>query len=581
MARTSKYNEISEAQSAASMWRTGLYLRLSREDGDIEDGDKFESDSIESQKMILNDHCAENPDLLVCKTYIDDGYTGTNFSRPDFQNLLEDIRTNKINCVVVKDLSRFARNYVEAGQYLEVYFRIMQIRFISVIDYIDSYLDPHSINNASVALKNVMNEEYCRDTSIKIRSVLSVLRENGDFIGAFAPYGYKKDADDYHKLVIDETPAENVRNIFKLFLAGNNPTRISKMLNELSIPSPSLYKKMCGSKYKARDIGGGLWSASAIKRILTDRNYIGDVVQGKKEKISHKIEKFRTIKQADWLVVENVHEPIIDRSTFDKVQDLLNRDTRTSPKDTQLGLFAGFIKCADCRHAMVKRLPNAPKDYFYYVCRTYTQMSKDKCTRHSVRSDILENVVFTVISQQIQIAVEMEELIKHINRSPAKNTALTSLENAIEIQKKEKAKVERVILELYPDWKNDLISREQYVTLKAKYETELAKIDSTLNGLLSRLAAEKDGIDDSNNFVSSFIKHKGFTKLTREMLAELVNNIYIHQDGGITIDFKFSDSYESAVEYINQNQSLLGDAVRKLASITKLNCHVQNLKEAQ
>ena len=260
----------------SSQWRAAEYHRLSREDGD-----KEESDSIVSQKYITHDYLDAQDDIIFVRDYDDDGKTGTDFDRPAFQEMMADIKSGRVNCIIVKDLSRLGRNYILVGQYLEMIFPMLNIRFISVLDRIDSVKDPSSVNNALVSFKNIMNDEYCRDISNKIRASLDRKRSRGEFIGSFASYGYLKDPQDHHKLIIDEDAAQTVRLIFELFLGGMSIIGISKHLNELGIPNPSAYKRQLGFNYRhpASAMNDSLWPDSSVRRVLEIVCMLGDMVQ--------------------------------------------------------------------------------------------------------------------------------------------------------------------------------------------------------------------------------------------------------------------------------------------------------------
>lgn len=314
MARTSKYTNINKAVPSTAKWRAGLYLRLSKEDGDKDDDGKLESDSISSQRLIIEDFLIENPDIDVVSEYSDDGYTGANFDRPEFLRMIEDIRLGRVNCVIVKDLSRFGRNYLEAGQYLDIFFPVMDVRFVSVNDNIDSYLFPSSMDNISVSFKNVMNEEYCRDISKKVRSTFVAKFENGEYLCGFALYGYERDPNNRGKLLVDPKAASVIKQIFQWFAEGKTYRWITFKLNELGVPSPSKYKAEKYPNYR-RDINRkGLWCIQTIKNILQNRTYAGDLVQGVHETISHKVKKLRKIDPDKWVIIENHHEAIVDKN---------------------------------------------------------------------------------------------------------------------------------------------------------------------------------------------------------------------------------------------------------------------------
>ena len=401
MARTSKYQTYNTVFAPSYEWNAGLYIRLSREDGD-----KLESESVATQKAILEKFISDHPTINLYDFYIDDGWSGTDFERPAFQKMMADITTKKINCVIVKDLSRFGRNYVEAGKYLETIFPLFKIRFISVNDMIDGTDNPSSINNIIVPFKNIINDEYCRDISMKVRSALDIRRRQGKFIGSFAPYGYKKDENDHNKLVIDEPSAEIVRLIFAKFIDGYSIIGIARHLNEQRIPNPSAYKKL--------HRGSGLWNDCTVRRILTNELYIGNLVQKKNEVISYKIHISKAVGRKNRIVVANTHEPIISKSDFYKAQSLLSRDTRISPGKGKLSALSGFVKCADCGRAMQKRsVKQGAKFYEYYVCSNYKK--NHICTKHAIRTEVLEEAVITFLNKYIKLAVDFDRLKDKIN----------------------------------------------------------------------------------------------------------------------------------------------------------------------
>lgn len=563
MARTSKYSNINKAMSSTVKWKAGLYLRLSKEDGDKDDEGKLESDSISSQRHIIEDYLIENPDIELMSEYADDGYTGANFDRPDFKRMIDDIRLGQINCVIVKDLSRFGRNYLEAGQYLDIFFPVMNVRFISINDNIDSHIFPSSMDNISVSFKNVMNEEYCRDISKKIRSTFVAKFENGEYLCGFALYGYEKDPNNRGKLLIDPIAAEVIRQIFQWFAEGKTYRWITFKLNELGVPNPAKYKSEKYLNYR-KDIGErGLWHIQTIKNILKNRTYTGDLVQGVHEKISHKLKKIRKTPPDKWVIIENHHEAIVDKQLFFNLQQIINRDMRVSQKTKELALFSGFLRCADCGRQMVKRLAGHKEFrdiYHYYTCATYDMQTKAVCTRHTTRSDVLERVVYTVITKYIAMAIDMEKLIESINSSPQKTASNSKIEALLRAKEKEKLKIENILLDLYPDFKNELISKAQYLCLKEKYETKINEIKANIDNLTKILEQEKEGIDGTNDFIKNFVKFKHVDKLTRELLIALVDIIFVYEGGGVEIVFKFQDAFQRAVDYINTNKSLIADS---------------------
>lgn len=571
MARISKYNNDNKAVQSPKMWKAGLYLRLSKEDGDKDDEGKLESDSIHSQRLIIEDFLVENPDIQLVFEYADDGYTGANFNRPEFLKMIEDIRMGRIDCIIVKDLSRFGRNYLEAGQYLDVFFPVMDIRFVSVVDNIDSYLYPSSMNNISVSFKNVMNEEYCRDISNKIRSTFAAKRENGEYICGFALYGYVRDKDKRGQILIDREAADVVKQIFEWFLKGFSYRMITFKLNEMGIPNPAKYKSLKYPNYHRNNNNCGLWNIQTVRNILTNRTYTGDLVQGRYEKVNHKVKKIRKLSEDRWVVIQDHHEPIVSKDDFWGIQEIIKRDTRISPKTKELSLFAGFLRCADCGRQLVKKNASREKSkgvYHYYTCKTYDNMSKAACTRHTIRSDVLENTVLSVISAYVNMAVEVDGLLAKINVSPRKTSEIDKLQTLQAAKLKEREKINSILLDLYPDYKNGLITKPQYMILKNKYEAELKSINEAIDKLNELMIKEKNGVDGTNDFIENFKKYKNITELTRDVLIALVDVIYIHERQGIEIVFKFHDAFKRAIEYVNENIELLDD--KNLADLKQI-----------
>jgi len=332
-------------------YKAALYIRLSSEDGD-----KQESNSVTSQRKILSKYVEGLPDTEIYEYYIDDGYSGTSFDRPAFKKMMEDVYAGNVNCVIVKDLSRFGRNYSQASYYVDEIFKPLKVRFIAINSAYDSF---SSNTNAmtdciSFGITNVINESYAAATSVSVRNTLSVFREEGKFVGSHAPYGYKKSPENKHQLIIDEEAAEVVRWIFEKFVSGTSITGIVRSLNKRGVPNPSKYKALKGVKpEKYRN--DGLWCERTVRRFLENRTFIGDMVQGKHEKLSYKSKKIVPVDKQDWCVVEGTHEPIIDKKTFDKAQSLFNQHIYTNNKQGKVGLFSGFLRCAECGAAMRKK----------------------------------------------------------------------------------------------------------------------------------------------------------------------------------------------------------------------------------
>ena len=529
-----------------------MYIRLSREDGDRE-----ESNSIASQRELLTEFTNAQTDMAVPRLYVDDGHTGTDFDRPDFQRMIVDLRAGLVNCVIVKDLSRFGRNYVGVGEYLEHVFPLLNVRFISVSDNVDSYLDPRSVNNLVVPFKNILNDEYARDISNKVRASLDLKRRQGKFIGSFASYGYRKDPNDHSRLLIDETAAAVVRDIFNWFLAGTSVLGIAKRLNEQGVPNPSAYKRQQGMNYRHPASGtlDGLWPDSSVRRILRNPLYTGTMVQGKNRTKSYKLHVSEAVPEEDWITVEQTHEAIISIELFDKAQALFERDTRTAPTHKQVYLFSGFLRCADCGKAMNRKtISQSYRNYYYYICSTFKKQHSGACTKHTIRSDRLEQAVLETLRCQIALAVEMDELIAEINRSGTRSRSVKPLLDERAQLETERERIKQMKLSLYPDWKAGDISREEYHRLKEQFEQQQARLDTRLATLQARIDEVQNGVNESNSFLSQFVKYRNLQTLTREVVVELIDMIYVHEGGKITIKFKFSDAYAAAKDYIRKHE---------------------------
>ena len=553
-----KYAELLERPPQVSLtWKAALYIRLSREDGD-----QAESNSITSQREILKEYLKLHPDIEFYDFYVDDGWSGTTFDRPDFKRMMEDIYSGRVNCVIVKDLSRFGRNYTDAGHYLDNVFVRYQIRFIALNNGVDTATN--HMNAATrcitVGVQNVINESLAATTSVNVRGTLNVNREQGKFIGSFAAYGYRKDPTDHHRLVVDPETAPVVQLIFQKFLDGRSIIGIAKDLNELGIPNPTRYKQLKGFNYRhpAGQKLDGLWPDSSVRRILRNEVYIGNMVQGKTTTISYKISKCRTLPKSDWIVVEDTHEAIIDRETFEKAQSLFNQFTRTAPQKRDKDLFAGFLRCADCHAAMSKKVNSHPYGtYHYYRCSTARKMKKSACTNHTIRTDKLENAVLTTIQTMVDTAVTMEELVQQINASPAKKRESNHIRSAIATHETELAKYRQMVLELYPDWKNGLISQEEYLQLKGQLNEKVSGLERSLASLQKSQEEFSRGLPEDNAFLTHFTQYGKIESLTRPLLVELVDKIYIHEGGKITIRFKFEDAYAQAAEFIQLNSETI------------------------
>ena len=563
MARTANRGTMSASAPTsynAMRWRLGKYIRLSKED--LLRG-RDESNSVINQRRLLEQyhqtHLDEFYDGTEQDVYVDDGKTGTDTDREDFQRLLADVYSGRINCVIVKDLSRLSRNYTDAGNLIENLFVRLNVRFISLAEGVDSYRNPDSVSNIIVPITNVMNDQYCYQTSKKIRQVFDMKRRNGEFIGSYAPYGYVKDPNDKHALLVDPEAAEVVKSIFALFLSGMNKRGITYYLNDHGTLCPTAYKQQQGLKYNAPNAQGNpMWSTITIDTILKNRVYVGDMVQGRQRVKSYKIHIQEKVPEEEWFIVENTHEAIIDRETFAKVQSLLKRDTRTAPKSKQLYLFSGFLKCADCGRAMSRIASKGI--YVYYQCGTYKSLSKKACTMHSIKSDRLEAGVLFAIQQQVHLAITYSELVARINSAPLKKSKSKRLEDTIAAKEKELAKIMRYKQALYQDWKDGEITRNDYRHMSEDYEQQIEALTRIMQTLTAEQEQLENGVDAESPCLTAFLKYRNIDKLTREILGELIDHIKVYEGGNISVKFKYADEFRRIAEYIELNSPMVTGA---------------------
>ena len=539
------------APARARRWHMASYIRLSKEDlQKIRKGLDC-SNSVKNQRDIINyfyeTHAEEFESI---SEYVDDGHTGTDTDREHFQEMMSDIMSGKVNCVVVKDLSRLARNYSDAGSLIDNLFVQLGVRFISLAENVDSYLDPDSVSDIKVPITNVMNDNYCFQTSKKIRQVFDYKRRDGQYIGALAPFGYVKDPADKHHLVIDPDAAEIVRLIYRMLLEGSSKHGIAMYLNEHGTPSPTAYRRMKGLPVPSNVDGEPMWAARMIHEILTKEIYTGDMVQGRHRVKSYKVHQIEAVPEEEWVRVPNTHEAIIDRETFEKVQSLLKRDTRTSPKGRQVHLFSGFLRCPDCGKALTRSVSG---NHVYYACSTYKSRSRTACTMHSIKHNRLEAAVLFAIQQQVHLAVSYSEIVALINTAPVKKCQSKRLDDLIGAKERELAKITRYKQGLYQDWKDGEITRDDYHYMKADYERQTIAISAVLKNLTAERAELANGVGEEHPALAAFMRYQNIDRLTRDILVELVDHIKVYENGNISIRFKFADEFRRILEYIELN----------------------------
>lgn len=535
-------------------WKIGLYIRLSKEDGNED-----ESESVINQEKILRDFVDkyfEPGNYAIAGVFADDGLTGTDTSRPSFKRLEGCIVRKEVNCMIIKSLARGFRNLADQQKFLEEFIPINGARFICTgTPFIDTYTNPHSANGLEVPIRGMFNEQFAATTSEEIRKTFKMKRERGEFIGAFAPYGYKKDPNDKNSLLIDEEAAQVVKSIFNWFVnEGYSKMGIAKKLGQMGEPNPEAYKKKKGLKYSNpnSDKNDGLWTSSTISKILQNPVYIGTMVQGRNRIISYKVHKQICVPEDEWFVVPNTHEAIIDRETFEKAQALHRRDTRTAPGKRELYLLSGFVRCADCKKAMRRK---TSRNIAYYACRTFTE--KQTCTKHSIRQDKLENAVLAAIQMQIALVDKLSEEIERIAQAPVINRENKRLSYSLAQAEKQLKQSNDASDNLYLDWKSGDITKEEYRRLKGKISEQIHQLEQNISYLQDEIRVMSDGIGADDPYLTAFLRYKNIKSLNRGILVELVDTIWVHENGEITVDFNFADEYQRIVDFIENNHNII------------------------
>ncbi len=519
------------------VFMVGRYVRLSKEDGDNK-----QSESIDNQLLIIQQYLDRHPELVLVDTYIDDGYTGMNYDRDDFIRMMRDVETGKINTIITKDLSRLGRDQVETSRLLRKDFIIRKIRYIAVDDNIDTFSEER--NDIEIPFRILVNDFYSKDISVKVKASLNSKREHGEFIGAFAPYGYKKDEKDNNKLIPDEEAAQVVKRIFRMFLQGYGKMKIARILNKEGIPGPTAYKHRNKENYhnSKKLESTSYWTYSTVYKILCNEVYIGHMVQHKQEKISYNLKQNRSVPREKHIVVQNMHAPIIDEDIFKSVQKLLSTKNRNPGMDENVTMYAGILKCGDCGRRLCKTMCKTRAGRsVYYKCGTYKQYGKDYCSGHTIREEILNSIVLNAIRQEAKIALKQKDIdiLKQMAYNTPKGSEelkIKEIKNAILALQKEKSNMLRMLAK-------GIISEEDYLSYQNEISEEEKKYKELENSWLDKKVRKKSYLEQYENWVMRFINYIDIEEITREVLIALVEEIKVFEDKRIEITFKFKNSF--------------------------------------
>lgn len=501
---------MNQINTSKKIYHAAIYVRLSKEDGDVATAGKRESNSISNQKDLIKNFLKDKKDIVVVSERVDDGYSGSNFERPAFQMMLEDIKKGIVDCVVVKDLSRFGREYIDAGKYIERLFPALGVRFIAVNDHYDSLEGKSQADEIVIPFKNLINDAYCRDISIKIRSHLEVKRKNGEYIGAFTPYGYQKDSDNKNKLVIDAYAAGIVKEIYRMKLSGMSQTAIANALNKQGVLSPMEYKHSLGIRiqdnFKTHEQAE--WSTMSVKRILGNEVYTGTLVQR-----------------------------------------LLGIDTRTSPNEEKVYPLSGLVVCGDCGAMMIKRdVPAGGKVYAYYICSRHA--ATKACAAHRIPMGKLEETVLELVKIHIENILDMKKIMDFIHEVPFQELDIKELEIRKEAKEKEAVRCRELRDYLYEDFREGIISKEDYKELHDGYTEKRKKAEEAVRSIDQQISEVLESKSDKYHWLDYFAEHQNIQELTRTVAVELIDQILVYDKKHIEVRFNFDDCYQSLLRQI-------------------------------
>jgi len=554
MARVSRKANVARAAQPAviHIYKTAIYLRLS--DEDIR---KKISDSIGTQKSMLVRFLQSQPDLQLYEVYEDVNYTGTNFNRPAFTRMIEDIQAGLVDCVLVKDLSRFGRSFEEMGNYLERVFPFLGVRFISVSDNYDSLTASLDETSLIVPLKNLMNEVYARDISRKVQSSVKLRQKRGEFCGSFAPYGYIKEGSAF---VVDEEAATVVRQIFEWVLEGLSDIAIAQKLNDMKIFPPSRYRFEKGITKAQKHKETRFWYKSAVKRIAENPAYTGLMAQGKyKSNFLHGGGIIHTDSN-EWVIVEDAHPAIISADTFEAVRKI--RESRRQnykvnenhiPQDN---IFKGLIVCGDCKAYMVRhkvRRANGNEEY-YFLCNTYEQVDKNACSKKKVMEADIQAALYACISREIGLAVDMCRIIKDLQKRTQYRERRSMLDGQIEALQKKLEKNRRFRGSLREDYIDGILSEQDYNLMRADYDEERDGLQSELDTLFAEKHRQDNTLSTENKWIAEFRRFETERSLSAQMVSALVERIEVYDSMRIDVTLRYRDEFETLWQYIESSE---------------------------
>ena len=549
MARKSRRNtetttiKATKVTYADRVYHAALYARISSEDER-----KRECESMENQVKMLRDYVSSCDDISEYELYMDRAVTGTKFDRPEFNRMMADMRTGKFDCVIVKDLSRLGRNYLETGNYLESIFPIFGIRFISITDHYDSLTAKASEDGLIVPLKNLINEAYAKDISKKVKTSLDTMKRQGKYVASFTPYGYKRDPADNHHLVIDEAVSENVIRIFEERAAGKSIDRIAAGLNDDGIPSPGRYAFESGTRKKA-NFKESLWGSNTVRRILKNRSYIGDTVQGKTEKALYKGIGITNVAEDDYIIVEGTHEAIVSRKLFEEVQGIFKKTGKKrqsemkswEPVEKVENLYGDLFVCGECgRKMLLKNGKVKGKRIPYYICAASGSFGK-RCSYKSISKRKMDAFMDHFLKQQMDVYLDCRNKIAELNGSvPAVRCRDRMMSEIAEMERKAE-KITNRSRKLYGDFADGMISEEDYLFAKKTYQDELEIIRDQIDKKHAAAQHFDKNYGGDPEMAEAYGRNSDFGVLSAKVVCDLVGRISFYGKNRFEIKMRYED----------------------------------------
>ena len=520
-----------------------IYIRLSLEDNNLDDGY-----SIETQKEMLLNFLEEHEDMELYDIYCDNGFTGSNFDRDDFNRMMDDIKSGNVNAVVVKDLSRFGRNYIETGNYIEKIFPFMGVRFVSVNDGYDS--DRNNADDIMVTLRNIVNHAYVTDISQKIKTMFTTKQNNGDFIGWSAPYGYLKSDESNNKLVIDPETSATAKQIFEWKAEGLGFMAIARKLNEMGIPSPR-QRNIAMGRYKTPPADGQFWTDASVAWMIKNPVYAGHMAQHKYTRYSVN-GKQKQLTNDDWVIIRNTHEPVVSDELWETAQAVTKRNSnnygvnrrKVNPNKGD-NILQGILLCPNCNKAMQHRV-DAKYNYRHYVCNM--KRANPNCTTERIKEAELLNAVFEAVRKEINTAADVRKLLDKVSKSKSHLDNLQRLHKSILDAKMRSKRNSALRSRLFDSFADGLIDEQEFKQMKDGYAEEAELLQSELLGLEMEHARLSLVYTKDNERMALFLKFKQQKALTREMITELVEKIIVHGVDRIEIVWRFVDEYRAVCD---------------------------------